>query len=292
MKITLAIIHQALAEHPNACIPFSGGSDSAVLLDIIYRHTPYRLPVIYVDSQLDYTETAAHCARVCAAYGAPLHIAKATRTPQQQWQTSGYPFFGKLGAANWTKKNKGKFGLRLDVSSCCRNLKTLPGRRLAKSLGCDLMLTGMRGGQDDLCRKIQADKYGAINYVAKDKIYNAHPLLGWTDTMIRRYRHRYNLPQHPARARGATAIGCVVCGGGSMFADSCLRLARTSAPDLWWQHIVTREVGYICLALKYHRHLDDIKAAVAGLGGLAQLATERPWIFDYTVDTPRVPGIN
>ncbi len=213
MKTTLEIINTAMATAKKTCIAFSGGSDSILLLDIIYRHTNHRPIVIFADSQMEYPETEDFCRKVCEGYGAELHIAKADRTPEEQWQNQGWPMLGKLAARTWMRTHKNRdMGYKLNVTICCRNMKIAPARKLARVLGCDLQITGTKGQSDDSMRGLRAIKDGATHYVKGDKLTICNPLTGWTDTMGKRYREKYDLPEHPARSRGAITIGCVVVG--------------------------------------------------------------------------------
>lgn len=200
MKTTLAIIDAAVKEHPRVALAFSGGADSMVLMDIVFRHTPHRPLVVFSDSGMEYPQTLPFVEMVCARYGADLRVAWPARTPEEQWRRSGWPMLGKLAARLWMQKHRGRqFDIRLDVSSCCRTMKIAPARRLVKTLGCTLQLTGQRGGVDDSLRGMRAFKDGAFHYVEADHLTICNPLLGWTDMMIRRYTQRHDLPRHPAR---------------------------------------------------------------------------------------------
>jgi 3'-phosphoadenosine 5'-phosphosulfate sulfotransferase (PAPS reductase)/FAD synthetase len=290
MKTTLAIIDAAMNDHPRAGLAFSGGADSLVLLDIIYRLTPHRPLVVFADSGMEYPETLPFVKSVCQHYGAEHRVARPSRTPEEQWRRQGWPMLGKLAARIWMQKHRGRdFGFRLDVSSCCRNMKISPARRLTRKLGCTLQLTGQRGGQDDILRGLRAIKDGAFHYVEADRLTICNPLLGWTDMMIRRYSRRNNLPEHPARERGAVTIGCVCCGGGSQFTISAFRILRRTWLEAWRRYIVEDGMGEIILAVKHDRPLALVRQAIDLLGGLAAIASERPWAFDFTSRSP-LPG--
>lgn len=283
LKISIEIINEAMADGKKACLAFSGGSDSILLLDIIYRHTPYRPLVIFADSQMEYPDTETFCREICKSYGAEIHIAKAKRTPEEQWRKQGWPMMGKFAARIWMRRHKkNPLGFKIDVSACCRNMKIAPARKLAKTLGCELQFTGVRGATDDMLRGLRAIKDGATHYVKGDKLTICNPLTGWTDTMGRRYRDKYNLPSHPAKAEGAITIGCVCCGGGSQYTNSGFRILRKVWPGAWRRYIVETGMGEVILAIKYNQHIDDIREAIAHMGGLEMLAKERPWIFDFT----------
>lgn len=290
MRRTLKIIDEAYSKTPDCCLAFSGGTDSCVLLDILYKHTPHRPPVFYCDDQMSYPDTEAFVRSKCEEYGAPLTVARGKRTPLQQWQTSGYAMLGKLAARQWQQKNKDTgMGFRLDVSSCCRNMKILPNRRAIKEAGMKLQFTGQRGNSDDALRGMRSYLDGAIKYVQTDKIWVANPLDGWTDTMVARYVRQNKLRLHPARERGACTIGCLFCGGGAQFTNSGFRILRHALPDEWRKFMIDWRVGEIVLALKYDKPRPVIQRALAEYGGIEKLAAEKPFIFDFTREEP-LPG--
>lgn len=287
MKTTLEIIDRAFTEHPKGCLAFSGGSDSLVLMDILYRHTPHRPPVVFADDQMSHPQTLPFVRQICERYGAALYIAKATRTPLEQWQKQGWAMLGKLAARLWSQKHKHRnMGFKLDVSSCCRNMKIAPARKLMRSLGFEMQMTGQRGQTDDALRGLRALKDSAIIYVKTDKLWIANPLTGWTDTMIRRYIEQNHLQEHPAKADGACTIGCLFCGGGAQFTNSGFPILRRQAPELWRWFIIEAKAGEIVLSIKHDTPLDQTRKAIERLGGLEHLAKTSPWIFDYLRQTP------
>lgn len=288
MKKSLQIIEQAVSQHKNYCLTFSGGNDSTILMDLVTRYAGLKPPVITVINGMEYPETEEYVKQVCKNYGLELFIARPERHYLEQWQNHGWPYMGKLGARNWTAKNQQIMGFRLDVSSCCQNQKINPGRKMTKQLRCTMQFTGLRGGEDDLLQGIREKKDGAYYYNKAAGVHICNPLTGWTDAMCRRYMQAHNLPQHPARLRGATAIGCIICGGGSNFEDSMIRRTRLADCEIWRHNIVDNQSGYIILALKYKKPLPLIREAVEELGGLDHLADSLPWLFDYTCHTPCV----
>lgn len=279
MELTKAIIQEAMDKSKKQVISFSGGGDSMVLVDII-TNMGYRPELVYADSQMEYPETLPFIREVAAAYGLKLNVARGRRTPYEQWMRQGWPMLGKMAARIWMQKNKDK-DFKCDVSSCCRAMKIAPARNMTKYLGADLQFTGQRGSQDDMLRGLRAFKDGAIKYVQADKILVCSPLIGWTDTMIRRYTKQNNLPVHPAKKRGAQTIGCMYCGGGAQYDNSGYRILRTSNPEEWWRFMVTWRGGEIVLALKYDVTQAAARQAIKQLGGLETLAKERPWVFDF-----------
>lgn len=288
MEITLNLINETLQEYKNPILSFSGGSDSMVILDILYAKTDFRPQIIFADSQMEYPETQPFIEDVCRKYGADLHIAKASRTPLEQWEKQGWPMLGKLAARKWMQRHKGEgFGIKVNVTECCRNMKILPGRRLTKAIGGDIQITGQRGQMDDALRGLRAIKDGSVSYVKADKLTIFNPLTGWTDLMIRRYTAQNNLPVHPRKKAGAMTIGCMYCGGGAQFTNSGFRMLRKEASDLWRKFVVDYAGGEIILTVKYDKPLRVVQNVVKEMGGLETLFDERPWIFDFLEMPPR-----
>jgi len=285
MKRTLSIIARAYTVGENPVVAFSGGTDSAVLLDILYTRTDHRPPLLYVDDQMSDPATLPHVRETAQRYGARLILARADRTPLEQWQAQGWPMLGKLAARKWMQQHPDR-GFRLDVSSCCRRMKIAPGRQAMKAAGSNLQFTGQRGQSDDALRGMRSKKDSSLHYVKTDKLWIANPLDGWTDTMIRRYVEAHDLPLHPARARGAQTIGCLFCGGGAQFDNSGFRHLRRLYPDAWRQLMVDWRAGEIVLAIKHDVPLVTIRAAIQRLGGLQAIARERPHVFDFLRTKP------
>lgn len=280
-------IRRILSAGPMACIAFSGGNDSRVLLDLATSEISGAMPeIVWVDSQMEHPETRDYVKTTASNLGFRLHITKAGRTPREQWRQTGWPMLGKMAARRWMQKNK-TAGFKINVSECCRNMKIVPGRKLAHHLGCGIQMTGQRGFSDDDVRGYRAKADGFVSYQQRDQIWIANPLTGWTDRDIKDYIKSRGIPEHPARKRGATAIGCIYCGGGSQFTNSEYRKLREYWPGAWWKFMVRWEGGSIILALKYKVTLNEISEAVLQAGGIKFLAETRPWIFDFTRKTPR-----
>jgi len=280
---SMQAIDQAMKKsQARTCVAFSGGSDSLVLLDIVRKVS--QLPiVIWADSQMEYPETRPFIEKTTASYNLDLRIARAKRTPLEQWSKTGWPMLGKMAARLWMQKNRGEeMGFSINVSECCRALKIGPARALAQNLGCGVQLTGQRGKTDDSLRGLRNIKDGVMFYQARDRIWMANPLAGWSDADIKGYIHEYNLPKHPARKRGAATIGCVYCGGGCQFTNSGYRILRKTWPEAWYRFMVEWGGGLIILSLKYKSRLNETLEAVKELGGLECLATTKPWLFDFT----------
>lgn len=285
------IIDTAMTNHPRACVAFSGGSDSLVLLDLIHRGLDSSSPppiVIWTDTQMEYPGSREFVEKTVAKYNLELRIARAPHTPREQWARTGWPILGKMAARLWMQQNR-HMGFKINVSECCRAMKIKPARTLARNLGLELQITGQRGSQDDGLRGLRTLKDGNIFYQQRDRLWIVNPLTDWTDAEIQGYIKQHKLEEHPARTRGALTIGCVYCGGGSQYTNSGYRILRKTWPEAWRRLIVEWGAGLVILALKHKRPIDEIRAAVQELGGLQTLAKFQPWLFDFTRKTPQ-PG--
>lgn len=282
------LIRHAMAQAPGtSVIAFSGGTDSLVLVNIIYNlgyegagfETP---PLIFCDTGMEYPETRPFVEEVSRRYQAELIIAQPKRGPLEQWEARGWPFLGKLPARKWMQKHRGRnFGFRLDVTSCCYHMKIAPVRRLLKAQGYRLKFAGTRGAQDDLLRSMRAHKDGAIYRERQSGTFQCNPLIGWTDEMVLAYTADQELPRHPLKQRGIKTTGCMYCGGGCQFDNSGYRILRHINPEAWRRFFVEWKAGEVLLAIKHDRPLWLARKAIQELGGLEHLAETRPWLFDF-----------
>jgi 3'-phosphoadenosine 5'-phosphosulfate sulfotransferase (PAPS reductase)/FAD synthetase len=230
MKTALATVDAACRVH-RPVIAFSGGRDSMVLLDIVYRHTEHRPPVVYAHNSLMRPETLAFVQATCASYGAALHVAQPDRTHTEQWQRFGWPILGPLPAINWMQRYR-HLGVRLNCGGCCRALKIAPGRKATKAIGCDAQFTGIRA-TDDMNRFLRL-KDGPVMESKADGLAIITPLSHWTDLMVRRYHREFSLPVHP----GEGQTGCRMCAGAWRYEGNAVQALRREDPEAWHGHIV------------------------------------------------------
>lgn len=264
-------------------IAFSGGIDSSVLADLVYRFTDHRPPLLFADSGLESDETRQHVATFAARYGAQLLTARPTVSPEETWQKSGLPLIGKQTGPKWEQSHR-EMGFRVSCSSCCRARKIQPARRLMRAEGFDLQLTGLRGNADSASRGMRAVRDGRYYFQKADRVWVANPLTSWTDLKTVAYARKYQVPMHPAVVAGHQSPGCIPCGGGSMFTGSNLRTMRLRYPEDWRRFIPL--IGPAVLAVKYDAPLPRIQETIERLGGLEKLMDERPHVFDFTRVNP------
>lgn len=273
-------------------IACSGGTDSLVLVDLVHEalyQAPQEMPaLVFCDTGMEYPETLPFVREVAAWYCAELLIARPARTPLEQWQAKGWPFLGKLPARQWMQKRRALgYGFKLDVTACCHSMKLHPVRTLMRERGLHVKFAGIRGRADDLLRGLRAYKDGSIYRNRETGTVQAHPLLGWTDGMVRAYTRDQGIPRHPLKARGIVTTGCMYCGGGCQFSNSGYRILRHINPEAWRRFFIEWGAGEILLAIKHDRPLRLVQQAVRELGGLERLAATRPDVFDFCRLRPR-----
>ena len=282
---THEIIHQAFRQY-RPYLAYSGGGDSGVLLDIICS-LGYKPPLIYADTQMEYNSGLPFVKAQAKRYGLTLHVATAEHTPEQVWKKHGYPMLGKMPARMWMQRHKAsEYGFKVDVSTCCRKIKIEPARKLAKKLGCNAAMTGLRGSPDDRLRGFRSQKDGVIFYLKTDKLTQINPLDGWTDLMVSRYTKNHKLAVNPSRANGTLTGGCMYCGGGGQFDDSCIRVLRDKYNSNWRKMIIDFGFAPIIIAIKYEVPLSIATAALEILGGVEKVADTMPHVFDFLRKNP------
>lgn len=280
LRTACAILDAAISKG-KAVLAYSGGADSTALLHLAAQ-AGIKPILVWCDTRMEYPETKAFVESQAKRYGFKLAIAQANREPTDQWRRCGWPMLGKMAARFWTTTHRDA-GFTLNVTECCRQMKIKPARDLTRNLGCSVQITGQRGKADDRVRGMRTVLDGMVGRQNRDRMWIANPLTGWTDDDVAGYSAEHNLPEHPAKVRGARTIGCVYCGGGSQFENSGYRILRRSWPEAWMKFMVDWCGGLIILAIKYKARLEDVQAAVReGWRSLDNLAECRPWVFDYT----------
>lgn len=244
-------------------------------------------PLVYVDTRMEWKSSQPFVKQIAKKHKLELHITKSVETPQEIWKKHGHPMLGKLPAILWMRKHpEADYGFKIDCSTCCRKVKTVPGRLKAKEIGCNAMLTGLKGASDDMLRKLRSKKDGAVVYVKRDQITQINPLDGWTNTMVRRFYRQYKLPQNSIMEEGASGVGCRYCGGGQRFVNNFIRFLREHDPKDWRKLMTEYDRARIVLAIKYEVPLTIIDAAIKEVGGLDKVLNEMPHILDFVQYPP------
>lgn len=183
-------------------VAFSGGKDSAVLLDLVKKALPKgSFVVIFGDTGMEFPdtyETVEVTRKQCEQEGTPFYTAKSHFDPKDSWQIFGPP----ARVLRW----------------CCSVHKSTPQTlKMREITGKDnyigLDFVGVRGSES-----LTRSKYDYENFGKKQKgQYSYNPILEWTSAEIWIYIISNNLHINEAYKKGNSRAGCLFCpmGGGA-----------------------------------------------------------------------------
>ena len=161
----------------------SFGAESVVLLHLVAQTCP-DLPVIFLDTGKLFAETLAYRDELTARLGL-MDVRTIQPDPARLAATDA---FGAL----WMT----------DPDLCCRIRKTEPLQRALA--GFSAWITGRKRFQSSLRSRIAL-------FERDGERIKVNPLAEWTTADLQAHVARYDLPEHPLRARGYPSIGCVPC---------------------------------------------------------------------------------
>lgn len=177
-------------------VAFSGGKDSAVLLDLVRKALPKgSFVVIFGDTGMEFPDTYAsvqYTKRICEAEGTPFYIARSHFDPHESWQKFGPP----ARVLRW----------------CCSVHKSTPQTiKMREIVGKDnytgMDFVGVRK-EESLARS----QYQFENYGKKQKgQYSYNPILEWTSAEIWLYIFANDLYINAAYKKGNSRAGCLFC---------------------------------------------------------------------------------
>lgn len=177
-------------------VAFSGGKDSAVLLDLVKKALPKgSFVVIFGDTGMEFPDTyevVRETKKHCEEEGIPFYEAKSHLTPDESWRLFGPP----ARVLRW----------------CCSVHKSTPQtlkmREITGKLdSCELAFVGVRKWES-----VTRSKYEVENYGKKQKgQYSYNPILEWTSAEIWLYMFANNIDISRAYKKGNSRAGCLMC---------------------------------------------------------------------------------
>ena len=178
-----AVMQGALRDAGHLALVSSFGAESVVLLHmaaVIDKATP----VIFIDTQMLFTETLVYQTEVSERLGlSNLRIIRASDMAQHDPD-------GQLH--------------KRDPDACCALRKTAPLQQVLQ--GFDGWITGRK--------RFQSGTRAALEFFepeAGENRLKVNPLAHWAPEDVRAYMDENRLPRHPLVAQGYPSIGCAPC---------------------------------------------------------------------------------
>jgi phosphoadenosine phosphosulfate reductase len=182
-------------------VAFSGGKDSAVLLDLVKKALPVgSFVVIFGDTGMEFPDTykaVEQTRQQCEADGTPFYVARSHFEPKDSWELFGPP----ARVLRW----------------CCSVHKSTPQTiKMREITGKDnyigMDFVGVRAHES-----VTRSKYDYENFGKKQKgQYSYNPILEWTSAEVWLYTLTNNIVINEAYKKGNSRAGCLFCpmGGG------------------------------------------------------------------------------
>ncbi len=182
-------------------VAFSGGKDSAVLLDLVKKALPVgSFVVIFGDTGMEFPDTykvVEQTRAECEKDGTPFYIARSHFEPKESWKLFGPP----ARVLRW----------------CCSVHKSTPQtlkmRELTGKADCHCLdFVGVRNYESAARSRYEYECFGK-----KQKgQFSYNPILEWTSAEVWAYIYDNNVLVNEAYKKGNSRAGCICCpmGGG------------------------------------------------------------------------------
>lgn len=221
-------------------VAFSGGKDSAVLLDLVKKALPNgSFVVIFGDTGMEFPDTykvVELTKKQCEEDGTPFYIAKSHFTPDESWDLFGPP----SKTLRW----------------CCSVHKSTPQTLKMRELTGKDKYTGLDFVGVRKHESLARSTYEYENYGKKQKgQYSFNPILEWTSAEIWLYIYTNDIWVNEAYKKGNSRAGCLLCpmsSGSSDYArhksypESIDRLiSKIQASNSWDSHSKTDSLTYV-----------------------------------------------
>lgn len=177
-------------------VAFSGGKDSAVLLDLVKKALPKdSFVVIFGDTGMEFPDTyeaVEEAKKQCDKDGIPFYIARSHFEPKDSWELFGPP----SRTLRW----------------CCSVHKSTPQTLKMREITGKKNYTGLDYVGVRRHESLARSKYEYENYGKKQKgQHSFNPLLEWTSAEIWLYIYARKLFINKAYTKGNSRAGCLLC---------------------------------------------------------------------------------
>lgn len=197
-------------------VAFSGGKDSAVLLDLVKKALPRgSFVVIFGDTGMEFPDTYEAVERAktqCDADGTPFYIARSHLDPHESWKLFGPP----SRVLRW----------------CCSVHKSTPQTLKMREITGKNNYIGMDFVGVRAHESLARSKYEFENFGKKQKgQYSFNPILEWTSAEIWLYIFINSIFVNAAYKKGNSRAGCLLCPMSGGCSDFIRRSNYTSLVD-------------------------------------------------------------
>ena len=182
-------------------VAYSGGKDSAVLLDLVKKALPKNsFIVIFGDTGMEFPDTydmIDKTRHMCEEEGIPFYTAKSHLEPEQSWEKFGPP----SRVLRW----------------CCSVHKSTPQSLKLREITGIENYTGMAFVGVRAEESASRSEYEYENFGKKQKGQFSHnPVLEWTSAEVWIYMFANRILLNDAYKKGSSRVGCISCpmGGG------------------------------------------------------------------------------
>ena len=221
-------------------VAFSGGKDSAVLLDLVKKALPIgSFVVIFGDTGMEFPDTykaVALTKKQCEDDGTPFYIAKSHFTPEESWELFGPP----SKTLRW----------------CCSVHKSTPQTIKMRELTGKDKYTGLDFVGVRKHESLARSTYEYENFGKKQKgQYSFNPILEWTSAEIWLYMYANDVYINEAYKKGNSRAGCLLCPMSSGSSDYARHknypeeidklISMIQASNSWDSHSKTDALTYV-----------------------------------------------
>lgn len=198
-------------------VAFSGGKDSAVLLELVKKALPKdSFIVIFGDTGMEFPDTyraVEYTKKQCEQDGTPFYVSKSHFKPEESWKLFGPP----ARVLRW----------------CCSVHKSTPQTLKMREITEKNNYVGMDFVGVRAHESVARSKYDYENFGKKQKgQYSYNPILEWTSAEVWLYIFKNNIYVNEAYKKGNSRAGCLFCpmGGGKsdflQYASYCKEVGK------------------------------------------------------------------
>lgn len=264
---SVRLLARSLKKHTRAVVCWSGGKDSTVVLHLALQVRP-DLPVIFVDTGVEFPETRDFVRHLAEAWGFSLVVGK-PRRGEDFWaigRSYGWPILGKTVASNVERAIRtGNTRPQLSAlervlthagakisAKCAEYIRERPAMRAEESLGADLKILGLRADESRARVRLwvdHGDYYYVKRYFGRNRgIWKLNPIAIWTEGDIWEYHQRFCIPHCRLYDMGYRRNGCWTCA--MAIRNGQLAWLRRSHPRLFRRLLTRSPMGWELMRLK------------------------------------------